>query len=134
MHGALVLGAAGLLGGYMATTHWQSMELLKELGAVPVNERVVLDKNRITAAGVSAGIDMALTLVGREWGADTACEIELSMEYDPRPPFGTGHPSIAPGELVTRLRTKSADRQKARLEAVKKAAARLRKIEEYKND
>jgi cyclohexyl-isocyanide hydratase len=125
--GALVLGAAGLLDGYKATTHWQSLDMLEKFGAIPVRERVVVDGNRATAAGVSAGIDMALTLVGREWGPDIACEIELGMEYDPRPPFGVGHPSLAPGELAERLRAQSANRQKLRMEAVRKAALRLRK-------
>jgi cyclohexyl-isocyanide hydratase len=125
--GALVLGAAGLLDGCRATTHWQSLDLLEEFGAIPVRERVVVDGKLVTAAGVSAGIDMALTLAGREWGPDVACEIELGMEYDPRPPFGVGHPSRAPKELVDKLRAKNADRQKLRMEAVRKAAMRLRK-------
>jgi len=123
--GALVLGAAGLLIGYQATTHWQSLELLKALGACPVQERVVLDRNRVTAAGVSAGIDMALTLVGKEYESDLACEISLSMEYDPRSPFLSGHPSIAPKEIVEKLRSTNAERQRARMEAVDKAARRL---------
>jgi len=125
--GSLVLGAAGLLAGYKATTHWQSLGLLVEFDAIPVPERVVVDRNRATAAGVSAGIDMALTLVGKEWGPDAACEITLSMEYDPRPPFVAGHPSIAPKEVVEKLRAKTADRQNARMEAVRKAATRLRR-------
>jgi len=124
--GALVLGAAGLLVGYKATTHWQSLEMLAEFGAHPVQERVVVDRQRATAAGVSAGIDMALTLVGKEWGPDTACEIELAMEYDPRPPYGVGHPSLAPQELTEKLRVKNAQRQKVRMDAVRKAARRLR--------
>jgi len=109
-----------------ATTHWQSLDLLAEFGAIPVRERVVADGNRITAAGVSAGIDMALTLVGREWGVDAACEIELAMEYDPHPPFGVGHPSLASKDLVDRLCARTADRQKLRADAVHKAALRLR--------
>ena len=126
--GALVLGAAGLLNGYKATTHWQSLEMLEEFGAILVQERVVVDRNLVTAAGVSAGIDMALTLVGKVWGADVACEIALNMEYGPRPPFGVGHPSLAPKEMLEKLRTKNADRQKTRWEAVIKAAARLREM------
>jgi len=123
--GALVLGAAALLAGYKATTHWHSLGLLEKFGAIPVQERVVVDRKRVTAAGVSAGIDMALTLVGKEWGADVACEIALNMEYDPCPPYVAGHPSIAPKEVVEKLRAKIADRQHARMEAVRKAAARL---------
>jgi cyclohexyl-isocyanide hydratase len=125
--GALVLGAAGLLDGYKATTHWLSLDMLAEFGAIPVLERVVTDRKRVTAAGVSAGIDMALVLVGREWGADLACELELHMEYDPHPPFGAGHPSRAPKSVVDRLRAKSADRLQIRMDAVRRAAARLRK-------
>jgi len=124
--GALVLGAAGLLNGYKCTTHWQSLDMLEEFGAIRVRERVVVDGNRATAAGVSAGIDMALMLVGKVWDLDVASEIELNMEYDPHPPFGVGHPSIAPKALVAKLRAKNADRQKTRLEAVIKAAVRLR--------
>ena len=122
----LTPSAAGLLKGYKCTTHWQSLDMLEEFGAVCVRERVVVDGNRATAAGVSAGIDMALMLVGKVWDLDVASEIELNMEYDPHPPFGVGHPSIAPKALVEKLRAKNADRRKTRLEAVIKAAARLR--------
>jgi len=124
--GALVLGAAGLLAGYKATTHWQSLEMLAEFGAFPVPERVVVDRKRATAAGVSAGIDLALTLVSMEWGPDFACDIELAMEYDPHPPFGVGHPSRAPHELTDRVRAKTAERHAQRMDAVRKAALRLR--------
>ena len=127
--GALVLGAAGLLNGYKCTTHWQSVEMLEAFGGILVRERVIVDRKLITAAGVSAGIDMALMLVGMEWGAELAREIELNMEYDPRPPFGAGHPSIAPKELVEKLRTRNADRQKSRMEAVSKAATHLRETQ-----
>ena len=123
--GALVLGAAGLLAGCKATTHWLSLGLLAEFGATPVQERVVVDGKRATSAGVSAGIDMALTLVGKEWGPELASEIELNMEYDPHPPFATGHPSRAPKELLEKLRAKTADRQAMRTAAVQRAAARL---------
>ena len=123
--GALVLGAAGLLRGYKATTHWQSWEMLAECGAIPVRERVVLDRNRITAAGVSAGIDMALTLVGELWGAGVARDIELGMEYDPKPPFRSGSPFIAPRDVVERMHMKNAARQRSRLEAVRRAAGKF---------
>lgn len=123
--GALVLGAAGQLRGHRATTHWQSLEMLAELGAIPVQERVVLDGNRITSAGVSAGMDMALVLVGEIWGADVAREIELNMEYDPRPPFKCGSPLLAPRKTVERVIYKNLKRQETRLEAVRRAAKRL---------
>ncbi|HEY7255784.1 MAG TPA: DJ-1/PfpI family protein [Solirubrobacterales bacterium] len=98
--GSLLLGAAGLLDGKRATTHWLSLERLAELGAIPVEERVVEDGKVITAAGVSAGIDMALRLVARELGSETARRIQLSIEYDPEPPFDAGSPRKAPAEVV----------------------------------
>lgn len=124
--GALILGAAGLLRGYKATTHWLSWEMLAELGATPVRARVAVDRNRATSAGVSAGIDMALTLVGGIWGEDAAREIELDMEYDPKPPFNSGSPCIAPQDLVAQLKTKTRARQQERLEAVRKAADKFK--------
>ena len=127
--GALILGAAGLLSGYKATTHWQSWEMLAEFGATPTRERVVMDRNRITAAGVSAGIDMALALVGELFGADVAREIELNMEYDPQPPFRSGTPFIAPPEVVERSLEKAAARQRNRLEVVRRAADKLQRME-----
>jgi transcriptional regulator GlxA family with amidase domain len=98
--GSLLLGAAGLLDGKPATTHWLSLERLAELGATPVAERVVEDGKVITAAGVSAGIDMALHLVGRELGPEVAQAIQLSIEYDPEPPFDAGSPRKAPAAVV----------------------------------
>lgn len=94
--GALLLGAAGLLRGLEATTHWYELESLSGFGARPARRRVVEQGKIITAAGVSAGIDMALTLAARLAGRDTARAIELVMEYDPDPPFGTGSPQKAP--------------------------------------
>src|SRR3954453_10270197 len=93
--GALVLGAAGILDGRRATTHWAYLDRLRELGADPVTERVVEDGKVITAAGVSAGIDMALTLAARIAGDEVAQAIQLGMEYDPAPPFDAGSPSKA---------------------------------------
>jgi cyclohexyl-isocyanide hydratase len=124
--GSLALAAAGLLNGYKATTHWQSLDLLKEFDLIPVAQRVVMDRGRVSAAGVSAGIDMALCVVGEIWGPDAARRIELSMEYDPHPPFRSGHPSLAPKEIVDILQTHNAARQQIRLEAVRNAAKRLR--------
>jgi cyclohexyl-isocyanide hydratase len=102
--GALVLGAAGLLRGYKATTHWTSMEILGLLGAEPVNERVVIDRNRITGGGVTAGIDFGLIVANQLWGLETAQLLQLGAEYDPHPPFNSGSPSTAPSAVVERFR------------------------------
>jgi transcriptional regulator GlxA family with amidase domain len=103
--GALVLGAAGILEGKRATTHWAYLDRLRELGADPVEERVVEDGKIVTAAGVSAGIDMALTLAARIAGEKVAQAIQLGIEYDPDPPFDTGSPAKAPAELVDLIRS-----------------------------
>jgi len=103
--GALVLAAAGILDGKRATTHWAYRERLRELGADPVAERVVEDGKIITGAGVSAGIDMALTLAARIAGERVAEAIQLGIEYDPDPPFDTGSPDKAPTELVDLIRS-----------------------------
>jgi len=100
--GSLILGAAGLLTGLRATTHWSSLERLKQLGAEPSSERVVEQGKIITAAGVSSGIDMALTLAARIAGDDVARAIQLSIEYDPQPPFDAGSPAKA-GERIVEL-------------------------------
>jgi transcriptional regulator GlxA family with amidase domain len=102
--GSLLLGAAGLLRGVRATTHWLAVEQLAGFGAVPVRERFVIDGKIATAAGVSAGIDLALTLAARIAGPDVAQEIQLMLEYAPRPPFDAGSPERAPAEIVDRLR------------------------------
>jgi transcriptional regulator GlxA family with amidase domain len=104
--GALVLGAAGILDGKRATTHWAYLERLREFGAEPVQERVVEDGKIITGAGVSAGIDMALTLASRVAGRKVAQAIQLGIEYDPRPPFDAGSPQKAPEELVELIRSR----------------------------
>jgi transcriptional regulator GlxA family with amidase domain len=97
--GALLLGAAGVLDGRRATTHWMAYEHLRAYGADPTAERVVIDDKVVTAAGVSAGIDLALTLVGRLDGPETAQAIQLGIEYDPQPPYDTGAPSKAPAAI-----------------------------------
>lgn len=107
--GSLVLGAAGLLRGRRATTHWMLHNALRDFGAEPVHERVVFDGNLVTAAGVSAGIDMALAVVSRIAGTDTAMAIQLGIEYDPAPPFASGSPEKAGPrivELTTNMFTK----------------------------
>lgn len=98
--GSLVLGAAGLLKGKRATGHWLYLEPLRAYGAEPVVGRYVVDGKVVTAAGVSAGIDMALHLVGIEAGPEVAEAVQLAIEYDPQPPFDAGHPSKAPAPIV----------------------------------
>ena len=105
--GSLVLAGAGLLKGLRATTHWLAMDVLRELGAEPTLERVVQQGKIITAAGVSAGIDMALRLVALERGEEMAQAIQLAIEYDPQPPFDAGSPEKAPPAIVERLRSRS---------------------------
>lgn len=102
--GALILGAAGLLRGRRATTHWLSVERLADLGATWDPGRLIIDGKYMTAAGVSAGIDMALTLAARLAGDGVAQAIQLSLEYDPQPPFRAGNPTDAPPETVALLR------------------------------
>ena len=98
--GSLLLGAAGLLDGKPATTHWNFVRHLESFGAAYSTDRVVTSGKIITAAGVSAGIDMALTLVAHLQGDDIARAVQLGIEYDPQPPFHTGSPLTAPAELV----------------------------------
>jgi putative intracellular protease/amidase len=105
--GSLVLGAAGLLRGIRATTHWAARDLLESVGAVYTEERVVVEGKMITAAGVSAGIDMALTLAGMVAGATTAEAIQLSIEYDPQPPYDSGSLSKAKASTVELVRSLS---------------------------
>ena len=102
--GSLLLAAAGILDGLPATTHWLAMDLLERLGAEPASRRVVEQGKIITAAGVSAGIDMALVLADRIAGAEIAQAIQLSIEYDPEPPFDVGSEAKAPPEVVARVR------------------------------
>jgi putative intracellular protease/amidase len=107
--GSLILGAAGLLRGLRATTHWLAFDELSALGAEPLRDRVVVDEAHhiITAAGVSSGIDMGLTLAARLSGDEVAQAIQLGIEYDPQPPFDAGSPEKAPPEVVELLRARS---------------------------
>jgi putative intracellular protease/amidase len=98
--GSLLLAAAGVLDGVEATTHWLATDLLAQLGAKPVSERVVMRGKVVTAAGVSAGIDMALVLAAQVAGPEVAQAIQLSIEYDPHPPFNAGSPLTAPAAIV----------------------------------
>ncbi len=106
--GSLILGAAGILEGVRATTHWTRMDLLADCGAIPVPERVVRDGKIITGAGVSAGIDMALTLAAELAAPPIAQAIQLGIEYDPAPPFDSGSPHKAPTPVVDLLRQRMA--------------------------
>jgi cyclohexyl-isocyanide hydratase len=123
--GSLVLGAAGLLRGRRAGTHWQSRELLRAFGAEPVAERVVVDGNVVTGGGVTAGIDVALTLAAEIAGRATAEAIQLAIEYDPAPPFAAGSPERADPAVVAQVSERAAARQRDRAERVARAARRL---------
>jgi cyclohexyl-isocyanide hydratase len=106
--GSLVLGAAGLLKGRRATSHWAAIEHLIPLGAIPTSEKVVVDGNIITGAGVTSGIDFALTLAAILEGEQVAREIQLQIEYDPDPPFDSGSPEKAAPELLKTVRARLA--------------------------
>ncbi|MBX3145275.1 MAG: DJ-1/PfpI family protein [Gemmatimonadales bacterium] len=123
--GALVLGAAGLLRGYRATTHWMSHGLLRHFGAEPVAARVVIDRNRITGGGVTAGIDFGLTVAAELVGEAAARQIQLMLEYDPAPPFDAGSPARADQTTVAAVRAGAAPYLDRRLAIVTRAAARL---------
>ena len=105
--GSLILAGAGLLDGRQATTNWLAMDELARLGAKPRRERYVFDGKYATAAGVSAGIDMALALAGRIGGDELAQRLQLGIEYDPQPPHNAGSPATAPAEIVAALRAGS---------------------------
>lgn len=123
--GSLVLGAAGLLTGKPAACHWLSLPILEAFGAIPSPDRVVRSGNILSTAGVSAGIDGALALIAEMRGQQAAEQIQLAIEYDPRPLFSAGSPATAPAELVDNIRAFAADFQKIRMETARRAAARL---------
>src|SRR3979490_1911614 len=123
--GSLVLGAAGLLKGYRATTHWSAMDHLAPFGAVPEKTRVCVDRNRITGGGVTAGIDFALTLVSILADRQMAQAIQLRLEYNPAPPFNAGSPDTAPPEVLALLQDRIAGSKQPREQAISRAAARL---------
>ena len=123
--GSLVLGAAGLLKGYRSACHWASRELLTQFGAIPVAERVVRDRNRISGGGVTAGIDFGLTLAAELAGEEIAKSIQLVMEYDPQPPFDCGSPEKAGTERVARLKERISAMLESRQKANTEAAARM---------
>lgn len=124
--GSLVLAAAGLLTDYRAACHWLSLDQLALFGAIPVAERVVIDRNRVTSAGVTSGIDFALTLMAEVFGRDRARRVQLTMEYDPAPPFPGGSPASADPALVEAVRASSKSFQDERLAVSRRVAAALK--------
>ncbi|UOM37245.1 DJ-1/PfpI family protein [Acuticoccus sp. I52.16.1] len=122
--GALVLGAAGLLKGYRATTHWNALSALPLLGAEVVRERVVVDRNRMTGGGVTAGIDLGLTVVAEMFGRPVAEFVQLRLEYNPQPPFDAGSPDTAPAEVVASTRARMEAARLKRMEIAARIAER----------
>jgi len=124
--GALVLGAAGLLRGRRATTHWASHDLLEALGAIPVHARVVRDGNLMTGGGITAGIDFALTLAAELLGELEAQATQLQLEYAPAPPFNSGHPETAPVEVMALALERGAASLAKRQQLVARVAATMK--------
>jgi cyclohexyl-isocyanide hydratase len=121
--GAFILGAAGLLRGKRATTHWAYHHLFKDVGAMPTHGRVVRDGNVFTAGGVTAGIDFALSIAAEVAGAATARRIQLQIEYDPTPPFNAGSPHLAPAEILESVQDGYAQRLAVFATALRQAMA-----------
>lgn len=124
--GSLILGAAGLLQGYHATTHWASHHMLARFGAIPVEQRIVFDRNRVTGGGVTAGIDFALALTAAIRGEDHARLVQLSLEYDPAPPFDAGSPAGAGPEILARYKAMVIERRTDSDQRMAAAATRLK--------
>ncbi|WP_087686500.1 DJ-1/PfpI family protein [Pandoraea sp. PE-S2R-1] len=116
--GSLLLAATGCLAGRRASCHWQAVEFLTHFGVVPSRQRMTIDGRFFTSGGVTAGIDMALKVVGEIVGVEAAQGIQLLLEYDPEPPYRAGTPDVAPAAVVERLTLASAQRKNNRLKAV----------------
>jgi cyclohexyl-isocyanide hydratase len=127
--GSLLLAAAGLLQGYKASTHWLSFDQLAQFGAVPTDERVVVDRNRITGGGVTSGLDFAFSVLAVLRGEHEAKKIQLFMEYDPQPPFESGHPRVASAALVEEVRTMAEPMLIKRREASARAAQAMKPLD-----
>lgn len=123
--GALICGAAGLLKGVRATTHWSSFHLLEYFGAIPIDERVVIDGSFVSAAGVTAGIDGALRVAALLRGDRVAQEIQLHIQYAPEPPFNSGTPASAPPEVLAAASSANREIREARLTTAKRIATKL---------
>lgn len=123
--GALICGAAGLLKGVRATTHWSAFHLLEYFGAIPVDERVAIDGKIVSAGGVTAGIDGALRVAALLRGDRVAQEIQLQIQYAPEPPFNSGTPATAPPEILADARSSNREITATRLTTAKRIAARL---------
>lgn len=123
--GSLLLAAAGLLTGYKATCHWLSIDQLTQFGVEVVEERVVIDRNRITGGGVTSGLDFAFAVLSVLRGEDCARTLQLLLEYDPQPPFNSGHPRSASKELVAQVRLATASMVDRRSTVSNRVAARL---------
>jgi cyclohexyl-isocyanide hydratase len=123
--GSLVLGAAGLLKGKRATSHWAAIDHLKLLGAIPVSEKVVIDGNVITGAGVTSGIDFALTVAATLEGEEIARSIQLQIEYDPAPPFNSGSPKTASPATVHAIRDRLKTLNQQRHEMAQRVGQKL---------
>src|SRR5262245_50357751 len=127
--GAFLLGAAGLLAGRRATTHWASRDLLREFGAIPDEGRIVVDGNLITSGGITSGIDFGLHIAAQLVGDEEAKEIQLAMEYDPAPPFASGSPRVAEPAVVARFSERIRQRQERRAALVREASRRLTAVQ-----
>ncbi len=124
--GSLILGAAGLIKGYKSACHWMWRDMLPAFGTIPVNARVVKDRNRISGGGVTAGIDFALTVVAEIWGEEAAKSMQLFFEYNPQPPFDCGSPETAGAERVAKAKQALAGVLAEREKAINDVAARQR--------